>query len=73
MKKLLLALFTALFAGFLGGLILSEIIAVAARLLLGPDPWLKWMKYMPIYLAAFVAVATLITLHRKSNRKDGKG
>ncbi|NNU84896.1 hypothetical protein ETC05_14045 [Geobacillus sp. BMUD] len=70
MKKLLLVLFTAVFAGFLGGLVLSEIIAVAARLLLGPSPWLKWLKYMPIYLAFFVAVATSIALHRKSNRGD---
>lgn len=70
MKKLLLALFTALFAGLLGGIVLSEMIAVATWFFLGPSPWLKWLKYMPLYLAVFVAVTTWLALHYKSNRRS---
>lgn len=72
MKKIFLAMIIAFITGFIGGIILSEIIAIAAHFLFDRPVWLKWMKYMPVYLAVLGAVVTFIALRRKSNEKDGK-
>ncbi|QSB49039.1 DUF5957 family protein [Parageobacillus toebii] len=65
MKKIFLAIIIAVVAGFIGGIVLSEIIAITAHFLFDRPIWIRWVKYLPIYLAVLSAVVTFIALWRK--------
>ncbi|MBP2017736.1 hypothetical protein J2Z79_001121 [Symbiobacterium terraclitae] len=53
-----------LIGGFIGGIMLTEIVAVMAVLLLGQQPWLRFLKYSPIWIAVLCAVAVVISYNR---------
>ncbi|RIX53028.1 hypothetical protein D3P08_10260 [Paenibacillus nanensis] len=61
LKKALLSI-AALIVGFIAGVILSEILAVAGLALIGPTSWLAGLKFVPFIVASFSVAAVWIWL-----------
>jgi hypothetical protein len=59
----------ALIGGLIGGLVLSEIIAISAVTLLRGDlSWLRGIKYLPLVTAALAGFYVLKRPPRRSHR-----
>ncbi|GJM80244.1 DUF5957 family protein [Paenibacillus timonensis] len=68
MKKALWFI-AALVGGLIGGLVLSEWIAVSAVALLRGDlSWLRGIKYLPLVTAALAGILVLKRNSRRRNR-----
>lgn len=68
MKKALW-LIAALAGGLIGGLVLSELIAITAVTLFRGDlSWLRGIKYLPLVTAALAGILVLKRTSRRGNR-----
>ncbi|WP_178024712.1 DUF5957 family protein [uncultured Paenibacillus sp.] len=68
MKKALWFI-AALAGGLIGGLVLSELIAISAVTLLRGDlSWLRGIKYLPLVTAALAGIWVLKRISRRGNR-----
>lgn len=67
MKVLGMALL-GLIGGFIGGIMLTEIVAVTAVLIFGQQPWLRFLKYSPIWIGVLCAVAVVVYYNRSRVR-----
>lgn len=61
LKKSLLSV-VALILGFIAGVIVSEIVAIAGLALIGPTRWLAALKFVPFIVAGFSVAAVWIWL-----------
>lgn len=68
--KGLAVLMMALIAGFAGGVILNEVIAVLSHVLYGGDEkGLKGLKYLPVVTSALCAVTLMIWRPRSAFKR----
>jgi multisubunit Na+/H+ antiporter MnhE subunit len=67
-RKTLFAI-AGLIVGFIGGIIVSEVIAITAYLTLGQSAWLKGLKYLPWILSILCAVAAYIWVPAKKQSR----
>ncbi|WP_059045501.1 DUF5957 family protein [Paenibacillus rubinfantis] len=68
MKKVLWFI-AALIGGLIGGLVLSEIIAISAVTFLRGDlSWLRGLKYLPLVTAALAGACVLKRTPHRNNR-----
>ncbi|XEC96567.1 DUF5957 family protein [Paenibacillus tarimensis] len=63
--KTIVIMLLALAAGFIGGIVVTEIIAIVGLRLFNGTVWLGWLRYVPFLSAIVCAVAAPRLIGRK--------